>query len=550
MALNTHNQLTMNNNMAAKSVEKLSSGYRINSAADDAAGLAISEKMTAQIRGLDQASRNAQDGISLVQTAEGALSETEAILQRMRELSIQAANDTNTSDDRDAMQLEIDQLSQEIDRIAETTEFNTKKLLNGNAASTATIGTTNDANIDSAQMQGAELEGGEYTLEVSSNSTGQITSVSDGDGSTDTTGLEAANAVALTDPAVSSYGLYEIQVEDGTNSGKKVTLTAPDGTVTSLDDQDATADITIGDFTIAANSITGNGTVEVMVETTELEVTDVVDAGTGLDGETDIVVSDPSTASYGSYQLKVEEDSDNAGMSTLTLIDATTGEEVASQNNVATGTDGAGTTTELAGITIDNEQITGTGTVEFEVEGDHTFTLTDSDGNVVATETVTDHNQSEVEIAGMELEYNTDIQDGTTDIVVTNDSLTMQIGANAGQTMDVAINDMSADALDVDDLDLTTAEGAEQAIESLDNAIKSVSNERAKLGAYQNRLEHTINNLSTSSENLEAAKSRIKDVDMAKEMMEFTKYNVLQQSAQSMLSQANQQPEQVLQLLR
>ncbi|WP_432661935.1 flagellin [Wukongibacter baidiensis] len=449
MALNAHNQLTMNNSMAAKSIEKLSSGFRINSAADDAAGLAISEKMSAQIRGLDQASRNAQDGISLVQTAEGALTETEAILQRMRELSIQASNDTNTADDREAMQQEIDQLSEEINRIADTTEFNRKKLLNGNAASIATVGGTNTAKIDSAQTENADLATGSYTLEVSG--------------------------------------------------------------------------------------------------TANQEVADILDAGTGL-AAGNITIGTAADASYGSYQLKIEDDADNSGMKVLTLIDSSTGEEIASQNNVAAGV--AGTTT-LAGIDIDNSAITGNGTVSFDVEGDHTFTLKDSAGNTVATETVTDYNKSEIEIAGVEVDFNADLTDGTdTDITITNDSLTMQIGANAGQTMNIGINDMSADALGVDDLDLTTADGAEKAITSLDTAIKSVSSERAKLGAYQNRLEHTINNLSTSSENLTAAKSRIKDVDMAKEMMEFTKYNVLQQSAQSMLSQANQQPQQVLQLLR
>lgn len=448
MALNTHNQLTMNNNMAAKSIEKLSSGFRINSAADDAAGLAISEKMSAQIRGLDQASRNAQDGISLVQTAEGALSETESILQRMRELSIQASNDTNTADDRESMQQEIEQLGAEINRIADTTEFNTKKLLNGNAANSATVGGTNAANIDGAQMKNSDLETGLYTLEVSG--------------------------------------------------------------------------------------------------TANQEIADILDAGTGI-ATGDITIGTAADASYGSYELKVDDDPDNVGRKKLTLLDSITGEEVASQNNVDTT---AGTT-ELAGIQIDNTKITGNGTVSFDVEGDNTFTLKDSTGNTVATEAVTDYNKSEVEIAGIEVDFNADLGDGNdTEITIKNNSLTMQIGANAGQTMKIGMNDMSATALGVDNLDLTTAKGAEAAVNVLDTAIKSVSSERAKLGAYQNRLEHTINNLSTSSENLTAAKSRIKDVDMAKEMMEFTKYNVLQQSAQSMLSQANQQPQQVLQLLR
>jgi len=267
-AYNTHRQLTFNNTNAAKNIEKLSSGYRINRAGDDAAGLAISEKMRGQIRGLEQASRNAQDGISLIQTAEGALNETHSILQRMRELAVQAANDTNTNADRANLQAEVNELLSEIDRIAKDTEFNTKKLL---------------------------------------------------DGSANTTGI------------------------------------------------------------------------------------------------------------------------------------------------------------------------------------------------------------------------------------------VFHIGANAGQAITLKINDMQATSgtgLGLAAVDISTQTGADAAITTINNAIEKVSTERANLGAYQNRLEHTVNNLGTSAENLTAAESRIRDVDMAKEMMEFTKNNILTQAAQAMLAQANQQPQGVLQLLR
>ncbi|WP_427138357.1 flagellin [Psychrobacillus psychrodurans] len=265
-ALNTHRQLTGNNAAASKSIEKLSSGLKINRAGDDAAGLAISEKMRGQIRGLDMAAKNSQDGISLIQTAEGALNETHSILQRMRELAVQAGNDTNTTQDREAMQLEVDELTKEIDRIATTTEFNTQKLLSG-------------------------------------------------------------------------------------------------------------------------------------------------------------------------------------GMSNKVL----------------------------------------------------------------------------------------------------------QVGANSGQAITFTIQDMRAAALGVDAAQLGTITGrtgATEAITKIDAAISQVSRERATMGAVQNRLEHTINNLGTSSENLTAAESRIRDVDMAKEMMEFTKNNILTQASQAMLAQANQQPQGVLQLLR
>lgn len=455
MALNTYNQLASNNSKAASSIEKLSSGLRINSAADDAAGLAISEKMRSQIRGLDQASANSQDAISMVQTAEGALTETEDILQRMRELSVQSANDTNTADDREAIQLEIDQLVEEIDRISETTEFNTKTLLNGNSASEASIGATNTALIDSVSMSTAELETGTYTVNV---------------------------------------------------------------------------------------------TVD-----TAIAVVDVIDGGTGLAGAEILIDGTGANAGSvagdvqpGSYQIVVEEDSDNAGNYVVSLVDSDTGEEVSSQNNVDIANDDIA----IGGIGIDAGSITGTGTVSFDIEGDYTFELTDGT-NTIATVAVTNYADDEVEIGGLTLDFAADIATGgSTDVVVTNNALTMQIGANAGQTMNIAMNDMSADALGVSDLDLSTSDGAESAISLIDDAIKSVSNERAKLGAYQNRLEHTINNLDTSSENLTAAESRIRDVDIAEEMMEYTKYNVLQQSANSMLAQANQQPESVLSLLR
>ncbi|NPV27618.1 MAG: flagellin [Firmicutes bacterium] len=265
-SLNTYRQLSANNVLQNKSLEKLSSGLRINRAGDDAAGLAISEKMRGQIRGLEMAAKNAQDGISLIQTAEGVLNETHSILQRMRELAVQSANDTNNSNDRAELQKEVDQLIAEIDRIANNTEFNTQKLLDG--------------------------------------------------------------------------------------------------------------------------SLSGSG-----------------------------------------------------------------------------------------------------------------------------------------------------------------NALIFHIGANSGQTIKLDINSMTASGLGVSGVNISTQSGAEAAITTIQAAIDTVSSERSKLGAYQNRLEHTINNLGTASENLTAAESRIRDVDMAKEMMEFTKMNILQQAATAMLAQANQQPQMVLQLL-
>lgn len=376
-SLNTYRQLSSNNTQTSKSLEKLSSGLRINRAGDDAAGLAISEKMRGQIRGLDQAVRNSQDGISLIQTGEGALNETHSILQRMRELAVQSSNDTNTDSDRSEIQKEVNQLTDEIDRIATTTEFNTKTLLKG-----------------------------------------------------DLKGVSAS--VASTFKAVQS------------NAAANYATTA--------------AASVIGAFTLT--------------DTVRIRV---VSAGTAA------------------YTFSVS----NALGTTLS----------ASINTVA------GTVT-VGGVIVGN--------------------LTA--GNLQAGDTLTfSINSSE-------------------DAVATDNSLHFQIGSNSAQEIAVGIGDMRAQALGIKNgstyLDVSTQFGSEATISRLDNAITKVSAERSKLGAIQNRLEHTINNLGTSSENLTAAESRIRDVDMAKEMMNFQKNNILSQAAQAMLAQANQQPQGVLQLLR
>ncbi|MCL0049524.1 flagellin protein FlaA [Peptococcaceae bacterium] len=447
-ALNTYRHLTVNNMAMARSLEKLSSGLRINRAADDAAGLAISEKMRSQIRGLEQAARNAQDTISLIQTAEGGLNETHAILQRMRVLAVQATTDTYTAADRAEIQREIEQLRAEVDRIAGTTEFNTKKLLNGMVGATASVD-PEATNIRTVEVVDAVLETGTYNLAVSS--------------------------------------------------------------------------------------------------VTAVQVVNVIDGGTGL-GTATITIGNRSDASFGVYQLRVEEDLYNVGRKKLTLVDRNTGEVLGSTNNV--DTTATGTRTTIGGISFSNTAIVGTGTVNFEIEGDANFILRDAGGNQLATVSVTDHNRPYVEIKGLRLEFNADLTAGTATITITNNALVTQVGASERQTMRIAINDMSARALGVDEIDVMSAENAGEAITAVDGAIQKVSAERSRLGAYQNRLEHTISNLNIAAENLTAAESRIRDVDMAKEMMEFTRASILNQAATAMLAQANQMPQVVLQLLR
>lgn len=380
-ALNAHRNMGVNNTNAGKSMEKLSSGLRINRAGDDAAGLAISEKMRGQIRGLTQASRNSADGISMIQTAEGALNETTNILQRMRELAVQASNDTNTTSDRNEIQKEINALTEEVDRIANNTEFNTQKLLNGNKSGV----------------------GGDIVNE----------------------------AVA------EKAGKFEFEL-DNLAANKKLNV---DGV----------------EINITANAAAGGN-----------DLKNVIEAKIG----TDYTV----TVANKKVTLEQKNASDKEKMNVKL-------ENSAVKVNVID-----------AGISAKDEEI--------------------SEGKA-----------------------------------------NIQVGANSNQSMDIEIGDMRAKALNITDgagnsLSVLNAEDANKAITAFDAALNEVSSQRANLGAVQNRLEYTISNLDNTAENLTSAESTLRDVDMAKEMMEYSKNNILNQAAQAMISQANQQPQNVLQLLR
>lgn len=403
-ALNAHRNMTANTAASGKSMEKLSSGLRINRAGDDAAGLAISEKMRGQIRGLDQASRNAQDGISLIQTAEGALNESHSILQRMRELAVQAGNDTNTSEDRNEIQKEINQLTSEVNRIANTTEFNTQKLLNGNKAGAAVKEVVADADVTEVK--------GSYTIAAAAAKKANFT----------LDGIE----VDLSGATDATAAVAELNKNTELTAKYKITVSGAD---------------------IKLEQLVGNATAPV-----------------AKDGVSDITVTE-GTAGV-------------AGVKKGDII--TPGKDGAAKLQIGANRNQS-MTVEIADMSANALGITGTGT---GFTGENTVT------------------------------------DGTSDV------------ANEAA------------------LDVSTHENAANAVEVFDKALNQVSAERSKLGAMQNRLEHTINNLGTSSENLTAAESRVRDVDMAKEMMTFSKNNILSQAAQAMIAQANQQPQQVLQLLR
>ena len=449
----------------AKSTEKLSSGYRINRAADDAAGLSISEKMRGQIRGLNQASTNAQDGISLIQTAEGALNETHSILQRMRELSVQSANGTETNDDREAIQDEISQLQDELDRIADTTEFNTMKLLDGSL----------DGSSSSTSSAGPAFGVYDKGLKafVSSNVTGVKVSVS----ATAKAGAESA----IWDEAGTTLTLN--LVKDKTYDQKTI-----DNLIANAKQEQSSATATPAQVSVKLSS-------------------DLTAAATyGTDGS--LTTAGEYTLSLQAGKTYTEEDIEDLLKEAGLDYDVT-----------------------LSGPNPDNN--------------DEANTLFVTDSTVA----------KDLTLAGGAGLGDTDAYLGQThyDVAVAGEGgLTLQIGANEGQTMKLSIGDMSAKALGVSgsSIDISTQDGASEATTTIDNAIKKVSAQRSTLGAVQNRLEHTISNLDTSSENLQTAESRIRDVDMAEEMVTYSKNSILQQAAQSMLAQANQSTQGVLSLLQ
>lgn len=490
-ALKANNSLSKTNNALDKSLERLSSGYRINRAADDAAGMAIAQKMKTQIAGLDQASRNASDGISVIQTAEGALQEVSSMLQRMRELSVQAANGTNTADDRAAIQREINQLNEEIDRISETTEFNTKTLLDGN--------------VDCQSY--------------SSNSAVKLISLSD---SVDT----ASYSITVTQDARQAVlaGMQlgasdEVIDEAGTLNinGVEIHIAAGD-TMGEVYERirDACDTMNIKAFIGTA----GGGEVEDAGYTQE----------NFADGGELILVSE----AYGSEQ-KIELYCDNEELRDLFGGINEEGVTAVGVDAVAAlGEDGFNKT---ATVSAQGNIITVTDFNSFEMK----FEVTPGAAETTFTDATIDGGEAEV--------------GGSTDAEVTVTVLSagpmdLQIGANEGQTMEVRIPKVSTKTLGVDVVNVCTEDGAQRAITICDNAVMQVSAVRAKLGAYQNRLDHAIANLDVSSENITEALSRIEDVDMAAEMTTYTQKNVLAQAGTAMLAQANERPQTILSLLQ
>ena len=516
-ALNAHRNMNVNNTAAGKSMEKLSSGLRINRAGDDAAGLAISEKMRGQIRGLTQASRNASDGISMIQTAEGALNETQNILQRMRELSVQSSNDTNTSEDRASIQKEIEQLTEEIDRIGNNTEFNTQSLLKGDGSTKLEDSGLNISTV----VKGTDVTTTEVSAKIETENKGTFkVSISGQEFNIKTT-----NADKIQNAKEIEQQLKEaIEKSDSlkgqftvTNNGENVTITAVKGgafeggkgSVTVKNDGSITG-VKLDNANVAANnSATQTGTTtEATAASIDLDLqgytadklSNLVGSGITI-GKTQIEFYDARKGAYSGNAVGVD------------IGNITDNNAESFANAILNQTQG-----KIEGATIDTLK-----NVAGAVTG---LIISSTEKGANSTVNVEDGAKNE----GFEA--------------------TFQVGANSNQTISISIGDMRAEALGVKNVDLKTAEGSQKATATIQAAIEKVSTERAGLGAVQNRLEYTISNLDNTTENLTSAESTLRDVDMAKEMMTFSKNNILNQAAQAMLAQANQQPQNVLSLLR
>ena len=504
-AMNANRMLSITTGQQSKATEKLSSGYRINRAADDAAGLSISEKMRKQIKGLDRASTNAQDGVSAVQTAEGALNEVHSMLQRMNELAVQASNGTNSESDRQSIQDEVAQLKTEIDRVSETTKFNETYLLKGDKA-------------------GEKQTNFQY---------------------------QAAN--------VTTQDLYFLN-----KAGKPDSIKAG-----SYADN---LDTTVNYYTAEQGQTVGAAFTDTSKFATKEIVTDTNLYQTDANGDFIAVAKDSVKNSQKYYTVSWKSDGTVSAATENTSVNTATGYFV-------------GTTDvyDSKGVKLDQDTSLGTNptpTNYFESVGDGKYNpakkvaladytkqakaqLTDADGNEIAANGLYTYLNDDGTIktgAGLYLNGVKATQDDVDKMVDSSKKydtgklkLKLHVGADAtdNNQITISLDAMSTDALGLKDVSVAGKDdtNARDAIETISAALKRVSEQRSALGAVQNRLEHTINNLDNVVENTTAAESRIRDTDMAKQMVEFSKNNILAQAGQSMLAQANQSNQGVLSLL-
>lgn len=483
-------------NNLTQSMERLSSGLKINHAKDAPAGIAISNKMQAQIDGLNRASKNASDGISVIQIADGALNESASILSRIRELAVQAANDAVMSlEDKQAIQAEIDSLKDELNRISTDTEYNTKPLLDGSFDTRVYTEHASRVNISD------HVKAGNYKLTIEEAATQAEAATNgvdyDSDAAIGIKGTLSVNGSNISIEATDTYAEVYEKIRDGAEIGETLARREDDGSITFI--SDAYGKNAIVKFTFdseelaeklgftASNGYDIHKQGDIYVYGQEVNGTIYSPAGTNpvlatnADGSYDWEgFSDTATVSFDGNKITV---SDVDGFSMSFLADAGYANGVAETN----------TSGQPTGVTYD-------GSLEFEV----------------------------TEIGAM----------------------IIHIGANMDQNMSIRIPEVSSESLYVDDVDVTTVTGADRAIARLDEAISQLSSVRSSLGAYQNRLEHSVASLDTFEENMTSAISRLTDADMAEEITEYTQQNVLNQAAISVLTQANDLPQQVLQIMQ
>ena len=534
MAMNAYRNYNNNTSSLSKNLEKLSSGYKINRAGDDAAGLAISEKMRAQITGLDKAQDNAKDGISLVQTAEGALTEVHDMLNRMYSLAEQSANGTYENEtDRAQLQKEVTQLKAEINRIADSSNFNGIQLLDGSLSSVATnlsnmavtVGVTYQAGVDAVK---GRFEVDLSKLTVTNNSTGGVAvtinigtfsvKVTVGAGLT-MTGEELLSGLTFTDTTLVASGTSfkmvsneggKLVFEMSTNPTTSASASVQTGFTVSVTYGATSGIVDNGDYNRASTVITKG-----QAATASRLATATFDIGTVKDG-TVIKIGDTS------YTFAVGPNSKFANADNVVDLTAFTGNEAGFKETAAAALTRAAASNAQVSVGHNNSVITLT---EREGAIDHSkFDLTQGTG------------------------WNGFVQIGSAN----RNSLTLQIGdtSDSYNQLNVSIKDCHTAAMGIADLDIGSQAGAAAALNLIKDAINYVSDVRGTLGATQNRLDHTINNLSVMTENIQDAESTIRDTDIADEMMSYTKNNILIQSAQAMLAQANQVPQGVLQLLQ
>jgi flagellin len=447
----------------SKSTEKLSSGYKINRAADDAAGLSISEKMRKQIRGLSQASANAEDGISTVQTAEGALAEVQDMLQRMNELAVKSANGTNSDSDRSYIQDEIDQLTTEIDRVAQTTKFNETYLLKG----------------DSTLNKG-------YSINYKAAASAVVGSATFNSGST-------GSKIAVTFSSGADNATANALISSMKNQGVTVTTTAGKSQAILELNGDAATNYNV----VATNSV---GTVYQIQDLTGKLVADVTVTTASIDGAETLLASSVN-AQQTTSELQQFYDADGNAISANAL-----------DNYFAVGTDGS---------------------VYLKADA---ATLYDAVGTAFSIGDATTYGKNDLSA----------VKDQTAAL-----NIKFQVGADTSTNNKISINigAMSAKGLGINGLKVSTTATADAAVNTISEAIQKVSKQRSALGAVQNRLEHTINNLDNVVENTTSAESAIRDTDMATEMVTYSNANILSQAGQAMLAQSNQSNQGVLSLL-